>query len=155
MKKMKRFQEDVVEFYSYLNLIENNLSLSSTEIIKKILKEHNLSRTTLDRKFKKLYSSSNGYPQTLSTYIKRRQNKENILRGGRIFGFEERYDIKNILDQVKNLIMINNYRLYHIENSHTDNTCKSKLYTTCKEYHYKNLAADEYVVVIKRSGLCK
>lgn len=155
MKKMKRLQEDVVEFYSYLNLIENNLSLSSTEIIKKILKTHNLSRTTLDRKFKKLYSSSNGYPQTLSTYIKRRQNKENILRGGRIFGFEERYDIKNILDQVKNLNMINNYRLYHIENSYTDNTCKSKLYTTCKEYHHKNLAADEYVVVIKRSGLCK
>ena len=94
MKKMKRFQEDVAEFYSYLNLIENNLSLSSTEIIKKILKTHNLSRTTLDRKFKKLYSSNNGYPQTLSTYIKRRQNKENILRCGRIFGFGERYDIK-------------------------------------------------------------
>ena len=124
-------------------------------IIKKILKTHNLSRTTLDRKFKKLYSSSNGHTETLSTYIKIRQNKENILRSGRIFGFEERYDIKNILDQVKNLNIISNYRLYDIENSYTDNTCKSKLYTICKEYHYKNLAADEYVVVIKRSGLCK
>ena len=51
--------------------------------------------------------------------------------------------------------MIKPIIINHIENSHTDNTCKSKLYTTCKEYHYKNLAADEYVVVIKRSGLCK
>lgn len=96
-KKMKKFQEDVEEFYSYLNLIEKNLSLSSTKIIKTILKQHNLSRTTLDRKFKKLYSPNNEYQQTLSTYIKRRQNKENILKGGKIFGYEERYEIKDIL----------------------------------------------------------
>lgn len=51
-EKMKRPQEDLVEFYSYLNFIKNNLFLSSTEIIKGILKKHNLSRTTLDRKLK-------------------------------------------------------------------------------------------------------
>lgn len=62
-EKMKKFQEDVAEFYSHLKFIENNLSLSSTEILKK----HNLYRRTLDRKFKKLYSSSNGYSETLST----------------------------------------------------------------------------------------
>ncbi|QJA09387.1 hypothetical protein HF520_10640 [Romboutsia sp. CE17] len=155
MKKMKRFQEDVAEFYSYLNFIENNLSLSSTEIIKEILKQHNLSRTKLDRKFKKLYSSNNGYPETLSTYIKRRQNKENILRGGRIFGFEERYDIKDLLEQVKNMNMVSNYRLYDIENLDKSNTCESNLNTICNEYHYKSLAEDEYIVVIKRLELCK
>ena len=81
---------------------------------KRILKKYNLSRTTLNRKFKKLYLSNNGYPETVSTYIKWRQNKENILMDGRIFWIEERYDIKDILEQVKNMNMISNYRLYDI-----------------------------------------
>ncbi len=151
-KKIQKIQEEVAEFYSYLNIIEKNLSLSSTEIIKRIQKQHNLSRTTLDRKFKKLYSPKNQYPQTLSTYIKRRQNKENILRGGRIFGHEERYDLKDILHQAKDMNIINNYKIYDIENIDNNNSNKN---TTCNEYHYNNLEKDEYIVVIRKWSLCK
>ena len=147
-KKIQKIQEEVAEFYSYLNIIEKNLSLSSTEIIKRILKQHNISRTTLDRKFKKLYSPKNQYPQTLSTYIKRRQNKENILRGGRIFEHEERYDLKDILHQVKDMNIINNYKIYDIENIDKNNNSNKN--TTCNEYHYNNLGKDEYIVVIRK-----
>lgn len=48
--------------------------------------------------------------------------------------------------------MINNYKIYDIENLDKNNTYKS---TICNEYHYNNLGKDEYIVVIRKTPLCK
>ncbi|KHS57831.1 MAG: hypothetical protein SOX50_07095 [Terrisporobacter othiniensis] len=95
MSKFRKRIHRITEFNKCLDIIEDNLSYP-TESILKIFRERGYSEKVLNNMMKNFYISDKGYNKIIRTYIKRRKNKENLLKRTRFICKEDKYDTFNI-----------------------------------------------------------
>lgn len=113
MSKFKRRVHRIKEFDKCLDIIEDNLSYS-TENILGIFREMGYSEKILNKMMENFYISDKGYKETIRAYIKRRKNKENLLKRSRFLYKEDKYDTYYIFRTTILLDIVNNYRFCHL-----------------------------------------
>ena len=91
MMKFRKRIHRITEFDKCLDIIEDNLSYP-TESILRIFRERGYSEKVLNNMMKNFYISDKGYNKTIRAYIKRRKNKENLLKRTRLLYKEDKYD---------------------------------------------------------------
>lgn len=113
MSKFRRRVHRIIEFDKCLDIIEENLSYS-TENILGIFRERGYSEKILNNMMKNFYISDKGYKATIRAYIKRRKNKENLLKRSSLLDKEEKYNTFYISKKTMLLEIIDNYNFCHL-----------------------------------------
>lgn len=113
MSKFKRRIHRIEEFDKCLDIIEDNLSYP-TENILGIFREMGYSEKILNKMMENFYISDKGYKETIRAYIKRRKNKENLLKRSRFLYKEDKYDTYYIFRTTILLDIVNSYRFCHL-----------------------------------------
>lgn len=113
MSKFKRRVHRIEEFDKCLDVIEDNL-LYPTENILGIFRQMGYSEKTLNKMMENFYISDKGYKETIRAYIKRRKNKENLLKRTRLLYKEDKYDTLYISKKTILLDIVNSYRFCHL-----------------------------------------
>lgn len=113
MSKFKRRVHRIEEFDKCLDIIEDNLSYS-TENILRIFREMGYSEKILNKMMENFYISDKGYKETIRAYIKRRKNKENLLRRSNFIYKEDKYDTYYIFRRTILLDIVNKYRFCYL-----------------------------------------
>lgn len=113
MSKFKRRVHRIKEFDKCLDIIEDNLSYP-TENILGIFREMGYSEKILNKMMENFYISDKGYKETIRAYIKRRKNKENLLKKSNFPYKEDKYDTYYIFRRTILLDIVNKYRFCHL-----------------------------------------
>ena len=113
MSKFKRRVHRIEEFDKCLYIIEDSLSYP-TESILGIFRQMGYSEKTLNKMMENFYISDKGYKETIRSYIKRRKNKENLLKRTRLLYKEDKYDTLYISKKTILLDIVNSYRFCHL-----------------------------------------
>lgn len=113
MSKFRKRIHRITEFDKCLDIIEDNLSYS-TESILRIFRERGYSEKTLDNMMKNFYISDKGYNKTIRAYIKRRKNKENLLKRTRLLYKEDKYDTLYISKKTMLLDIVDNHNFCNL-----------------------------------------
>ena len=113
MSKFKRRVHRIKEFDKCLNVIEDNLSYP-TESILGIFREMGYSEKILNKMMENFYISNKGYKETIRAYIKRRKNKENLLKKSKFPYNEDKYDTYYILKKTMLLDIVDSYKFCHL-----------------------------------------
>ena len=113
MTKFRKRIHRITEFDKCLDIIEDNLSYS-TESILRIFRERGYSEKTLDNMMKNFYISDKGYNKTIRAYIKRRKNKENLLKRTRLLYKEDKYDTLYISKKTILLDIVDNHNFCNL-----------------------------------------
>ena len=113
MTKFRKRVHRIKEFDKCLDIIEDNLSYP-TESILRIFRERGYSEKTLDNMMKNFYISDKGYNKTIRAYIKRRKNKENLLKRTRLLYKEDKYDTLYISKKTILLDIVDNHNFCNL-----------------------------------------
>ena len=113
MSKFKRRVHRIEEFDKCLDIIEDNLSYS-TENILRIFREMGYSEKILNKMMENFYISDKGYKETIRAYIKRRKNKENLLRRSNFIYKEDKYDTYYIFRRTILLDIVDNHNFCNL-----------------------------------------
>lgn len=113
MSKFRRRIHRIAEFSKCLDIIEDNL-LYSTENILGILRRRGYSEKILNNMMENFYISDKGYKATIRAYIKRRKNKENLLKRSRFLYKEDKYNTFYILKKTMLLDIVDNYKFCYL-----------------------------------------
>lgn len=113
MTKFRKRVHRIKEFDKCLDIIEDNLSYP-TESILRIFRERGYSEKTLNNMMKNFYISDKGYNKTIRAYIKRRKNKENLLKRTRLLYKEDKYDTLYISKKTMILDIVDNYNFCNL-----------------------------------------
>lgn len=113
MSKFKRRVYRIEEFDKCIDIIEDSLSYP-TESILGIFREMGYSEKILNKMMENFYISNEGYKETIRSYIKRRKNKENLLKRTRLLYKEDKYDTLYISKKTILLDIVNSYRFCHL-----------------------------------------
>ena len=113
MTKFKRRVHRIEEFDKCLDVIEDNLSYP-TENILGIFREMGYSEKILNKMMENFYISDKGYKETIRAYIKRRKNKENLLQRSNFSDKEDKYDTYYIFTRTILLDIVNKHRFCHL-----------------------------------------
>ena len=113
MTKFRKRVHRIKEFDKCLDIIEDNLSYP-TESILRIFRERGYSEKTLNNMMKNFYISDEGYNKTIRAYIKRRKNKENLLKRTRLLYKEDKYDTLYISKKTMILDIVDNYNFCNL-----------------------------------------
>lgn len=113
MTKFRKRVHRIAEFDKCLDIIEDNLSYP-TESILRIFRERGYSEKTLNNMMKNFYISDKGYNKTIRAYIKRRKNKENLLKRTRLLYKEDKYDTLYISRKTMLLDIVDNYNFCNL-----------------------------------------
>ena len=113
MSKFRKRIHRITEFDKCLDIIEDNLSYS-TESILRIFREKGYSEKILNNMMKNFYISDKGYNKTIRAYIKRRKNKENLLKRTRLLYKEDKYDTLYISNKTILLDIVDNHNFCNL-----------------------------------------
>ena len=113
MSKFRKRIHRITEFAKCLDIIEDNLSYP-TESILRIFRERGYSEKTLNNMMKNFYISDEGYNKTIRAYIKRRKNKENLLKRTRLLYKEDKYDTLYISKKTILLDIVDNHNFCNL-----------------------------------------
>ena len=113
MSKFRKRIHRITEFDKCLDIIEDNLSYP-TESILRIFRERGYSEKTLNNMMKNFYISDKGYNKTIRAYIKRRKNKENLLKRTRLLYKEDKYDTLYISKKTILLDIVDNHNFCNL-----------------------------------------
>lgn len=113
MSKFKRRLQKIEEFDKCLDIIEDNLSCSTKNILG-TFREKGYSEKILNNMMGNFYISDKEHEKTIRSYIKRRKNKENLLKRSNFLGKEEKYDTYHVFRTTILLDIINKYRFCHL-----------------------------------------
>ena len=113
MSKFRKRIHRITEFDKCLDIIEDNLSYP-TESILRIFRERGYSEKVLNNRMKNFYISDKGYNKTIRAYIKRRKNKENLLKRSRLLYKEDKYDTLYISKKTILLDIVDNYNFCNL-----------------------------------------
>ena len=113
MTKFRKRVHRITEFDKCLDIIEDNLSYP-TESILRIFRERGYSEKTLNNMMKNFYISDKGYNKTIRAYIKRRKNKENLLKRTRLLYKEDKYDTLYISKKTIFLDIVDNHNFCNL-----------------------------------------
>ena len=113
MSKFRKRIHRITEFDKCLDIIEDNLSYP-TESILRIFRERGYSEKVLNNMMKNFYISDKGYNKTIRAYIKRRKNKENLLKRTRLLYKEDKYDTLYISKKTILLDIVDNHNFCNL-----------------------------------------
>ena len=113
MTKFRKRVHRITEFDKCLDIIEDNLSYP-TESILRIFREMGYSEKVLNNMMKNFYISDKGYNKTIRAYIKRRKNKENLLKRTRLLYKEDKYDTLYISKKTMLLDIVDNHNFCNL-----------------------------------------
>ena len=108
MSKFRKRIHRIKEFDKCLDIIEDHLSYP-TESILRTFRERGYSEKVLNNMMKNFYISDKGYNKIIRTYIKRRKNKENLLKRTRFICKEDKYDKRWINSNIEEIFDLNKY----------------------------------------------
>ena len=109
----------IKEFEECLDIIEDNLSYSTKNILK-ILGDRGYSEKTLNNMIKNFYICDNDYKKTIRKYIKRRKNAENLRKRTNFLDKEDKYNIYPILKKNILLDIIDSYNFCNLDMKGSD-----------------------------------
>ena len=113
MTKFRKRVHRITEFDKCLDIIEDNLSYP-TESILRIFRERGYSEKILNNMMKNFYISDKEYNKTIRAYIKRRKNKENLLKRTRLLYKEDKYDTLYISKKTMLLDIVDNHNFCNL-----------------------------------------
>ena len=113
MSKFRKRIHRITEFDKCLDIIEDNLSYP-TESILRIFRERGYSEKVLNNMMKNFYISDKEYNKTIRAYIKRRKNKENLLKRTRLLYKEDKYDTLYISKKTILLDIVDNHNFCNL-----------------------------------------
>ena len=119
MTKFRKRIHRIKEFDRCLDIIEDNLSYSTKSILE-TLRGRGYSEKTLDNMMKNFYICDKGYNKTIRAYIKRRKNKENLLKRSRFLYKEDKYNTFHISKKTMLLDIVDNYNFCNLRMKGSD-----------------------------------
>lgn len=110
-----KIKEEILLISECIEYIEENINKNTSIIIKELQNKHNLSRTPLDNKFKKICIYKDGTKDTASSYINGRKIQLGILEGDKLKESRLKFDIKNTLKLAEKMNCIQKYGFGTVE----------------------------------------
>ena len=108
-------KNEILLVWEFINYIEENINNKTSMIIKGLEDNYGLSRTPLDKKFKKICRYENGTSDTSLSYINGRKIQLGLQEGDKLKESRVKFEIESILKLAEKMNCIQKYGFGSVE----------------------------------------